>query len=362
MGSKITKAFNMNRFLVLSVLCCGILTTFELQAATPAGVLVNEFIYTTAPFPQCHASTIEETDDGTLVAAWFGGTHEKNPDVGVWVSRHVDGKWTAPVEAANGVQSSNTRYPCWNPVLFQPKQGPLTLYFKVGPDVPRWWGEMMHSSDNGQTWTNRRKLPDGGIGPVKNKPVQLKDGTVLCGSSTEHDGWRVHFEQTDDWGRDWSKTDAVNDGDDIGAIQPSILFHGGKKLQALGRTRQRHLFDIWSDDNGKTWGPMTLMSLPNPNAGTDAVTLADGRHLLVYNHTPRGRSPLNVAVSDDGKIWKAALVLESEPGEYSYPAVIQADDGLIHITYTWKRRRIKHVAVDPSKLVLVDMPDGQWPK
>ena len=106
---------------------------------------------------------------------------------------------------------------------------------------------------------------------------------------------------------------------------------------------------------------MSLIALPNPSAGTDAITLADGRHLIVYNHTPKGRTPLNVAVSSDGKLWAAALVLESEPGEYSYPAVIQAADGLIHVTYTWKRQRIKHAVLDPKRLQAVPMPDGMWP-
>jgi predicted neuraminidase len=154
----------------------------------------------------------------------------------------------------------------------------------------------------------------------------------------------------------------LNDGKTLGAIQPSILFHKGNKLQAVGRTRQGKVFDTWSDDGGKTWGKLTLTALPNPNSGIDAVTLADGRQLLVYNHTATGRSPLNIAVSDDGKTWKAAVVLESEPGEYSYPAVIQAADGLIHVTYTWKRQRVKHVVLDPKKLVLRDMTDGKWPK
>jgi predicted neuraminidase len=82
----------------------------------------------------------------------------------------------------------------------------------------------------------------------------------------------------------------------------------------------------------------------------------------VYNHTTKGRSPLNVSVSRDGKTWEAALVLESEPGEYSYPAVIQTSDGLVHITYTWKRQRIKHVELDPARLKAVPMPDGNWPR
>jgi predicted neuraminidase len=108
---------------------------------------------------------------------------------------------------------------------------------------------------------------------------------------------------------------------------------------------------------------LNLLNLPNPNSGTDAVTLRDGRQLLVYNHNakPKGRTPLNVAVSNDGKTWKAALVLESEPGEYSYPAVIQTHDGKVHFAYTWQRRRIKHVVIDPARLQPRDMPGAEWP-
>ncbi len=91
------------------------------------------------------------------------------------------------------------------------------------------------------------------------------------------------------------------------------------------------------------------------------MTLRDGRHLLVYNHTAHGRSPLNVAVSADGQNWQAALVLEDEPGEYSYPAVIQTRDGRVQITYTWQRRKVRHVVVDPAALALRPLRDGAWP-
>ena len=138
-------------------------------------------------------------------------------------------------------------------------------------------------------------------------------------------------------------------------------------LQAIGRTRDSGVFQVWSRDNGRTWGEMTTTGLPNPSSGTDAVTLADGRHLLVYNHNPnyKGRSPLNVAVSDDGKSWRAALVLEDEnehQAGYSYPAVIQTSDGLVHVTYTWRRERIKHVVLDPSRLDGPGIVDGRWPE
>jgi predicted neuraminidase len=328
------------------------------------GLLRSEFIYETAPFPSCHASTIAETKSG-LIAAWFGGTRERHPDVGIWVSRHEGEHWTAPVEVANGIASPTNRYPTWNPVLFQPKTGPLMLFYKVGPSPSAWWGMLLLSDDGGKTWSPPRRLPDGILGPIKNKPVQLPNGDLLCPTSTEHQGWRVHFERSRDLGKTWTATPAVNDGKEIGAIQPSILFHAGGKLQALGRTKQEKIFETWSADGGETWNKMSLTALPNPNSGTDAVTLKDARQLLVYNHSTKGRSPLNVAVSQDGREWQAALVLEDNPAApngFAYPAVIQTRDGLVHITYTWQRERIKHVVLDPAHLELRPIADGQWPK
>ena len=326
----------------------------------------SEFVFESAPFASAHASTIVETADG-LVAAWFGGTREGAPDVGIWSSRRVKGSWTAPIEVATGVQADGTRHPCWNPVLFDmPKTG-LTLFYKVGPSPQQWWGMVKTSGDRGITWSAARRLPDGVLGPIKNKPVRLADGTVVAPSSTESQtqpsAWRVHFERSADGGHSWTTTGplASADGTPIDAIQPSLLLHPGGRLQALGRSRAGRVFETWSADAGQTWTPVTLTALPNPSAGIDALTLRDGRHLIVYNHTAKGRSPLNVAVSRDGKTWDAALVLESDPGEYSYPAVIQTADGLVHITYTWKRLRIKHAVIDPAKVKPLPMPDGKWP-
>jgi predicted neuraminidase len=162
-------------------------------------------------------------------------------------------------------------------------------------------------------------------------------------------------------GKTWEATPPVNDGKEFGAIQPCLLFHSKDRLQAIGRTKQAKIFQIWSDDSGKTWGKMTATVLPNPNSGIDALTLKDGRQLVVYNHTTHGRSPLNVAVSSDGESWQAALVLEHAPGEYSYPAVMQAADGQVHISYTWNRVSIKHVTINPAMLELRPMHGAEWP-
>lgn len=338
------------------------------------GLVKAEFLYDTAPFPSCHASTIAETDEG-LVAAFFGGSDEGNQDVGIWVTRKEKGKdsWTAPSEAANGVESGGKRYPCWNPVLFQAEGGPLLLFYKVGPDPERWWGMLKTSEDRGKNWSAPQRLPDGILGPIKNKPILLADGTLLCGSSTEHRRWRVHFEWTKDLGRTWKRTEAIHDGRTFGAIQPTILRHRGGRLQALCRNKNRPyvMAEAWSNDGGKSWSKMNAGVLPNPDAGFDGVTLTDGRQLLVYNHSTRntgGRSKLNVAVSTDGKSWKAALTLEDgttiggRSAYGAYPAAIQTADGLVRVTYTWRRERINYLVIDPAKLVLREMSDGKWPE
>lgn len=337
------------------------------EESLPSGVLSREFLYETAPFPECHAGTLAETGQG-LVAAWFGGEKEGTKDVGIWVARHVDGQWTAPVEVANGIQHGALRYPCWNPVLHQFPKGPLVLFYKCGPSPSEWWGMRTESKDAGKTWSWPTRLPQTIDGPVKNKAVLLKDGTLVCGSSTEYDGWTVHLEFTRDQGRTWDRVGPIHTKAEFNAIQPTILQHKDGRLQILCRTKEEVVSTAISSDGGRTWSKMAATSLPNPNSGIDAVTLRDDRHLLVYNHTrrssgtPKGRAFLNIAVSDDGEAWKAAAVLENEPGEFSYPACIETEDGLVHVLYTWKRRKLRHVVVDPKKLELTPIENGVWPQ
>ncbi|PTQ95738.1 putative neuraminidase [Mucilaginibacter yixingensis] len=334
------------------------------------GVVTDEFIYEKAPYPECHASTIAETPTG-FVASWFGGTKERNPDVCIWVSRLVNGKWTEAINVANGIQNDTLRYPTWNPVLYQIPGGDLLLFYKIGPSPSTWKGFMRSSKDGGITWSEQKALPPGFLGPIKNKPVLLKDGvTLMSPSSTEGNGWQVHFEATKDWGKTWTMIGPINPPkDSVNAIQPSILFHKDGSLQILARSLNRAVLTSWSKDKGKTWSPLTKTSLPNNNSGTDAVTLQDGRQLLVYNHvlppgklTKGARTPLNVAISNDGVKWYAAAILEDSPiSQYSYPSVIQAKDGKVHIVYTWRRLRIKHVVIDLSKVQLKEIKDGVWP-
>ena len=315
--------------------------------------LSSEFIFTKAPFASSHASTIVETPKG-LVSAFFAGSDEGNKDVGIWLSRNIQGRWTPPVQVANGVQNKKVQYPCWNPVLFQMPQGELILFYKVGPKPSQWWGMLKRSKDAGLTWSAAEKLPKGILGPVKNKPLLLADGTLLCPSSSEDTGDKLHFEMTKDGGRTWKKTKALNDGKTFSAIQPSVIFLQDGRMKLLCRSNTGFIMEAYSSDQGNTWTPLKKTNLKNPNSGSDAITLKSGLHVLVHN--PLGNRPketegereiLAVSTSKDGTHWTKVGELENTPlKEFSYPAIIQTRDGRIHISYTWKREKIKHAVLN----------------
>jgi alpha-L-rhamnosidase len=357
---------SMTKLLLASLLILSCKTEKKKETKSPQEpktVVLEEFIYAQdqAPTPECHASTIAESH-GVLVASWFGGTKEKNKDVGIWVSRKTDGAWSTPIEVVNGIQEDGSRHPCWNPVLFKPKDGPLYLYYKVGPNPREWWGLYVTSTDDGKSWSEPVALPEGILGPIKNQPIQLADGTILSPSSTESktEGWKIHVERLDQGSSEWTKTESLNDAAEFGAIQPAILDYGNGKLQMLSRTKNEVVTENWSEDNGKTWGPMTAMELPNPNSGIDAMSLANGTQILIYNPTNKNwgdRVPLSVGTSTDGKSWKRVLDLEPltdttdrEGEEYSYPTVIQSSDGMVHVVYTYNRNTVKHVVINPKHL------------
>lgn len=317
-------------------------------------ILVDEFLYREASFPQCHSASVVETTDGDLVATYFGGTKERNPDVCIWVSRKPKGAttWTAPIKAADGVFSSDYREACWNPVLYQVPNGELRLYFKIGKNVAGWKGWMVRSKDGGKTWSQREQLPDSLYGPIKNKPI-LNKGRLICPTSDERKGWRVYFEYSDDMGKTWKRTDFVEADKGVLAIQPSIIVLPDGRLEALCRTRSRQVGVTFSSDNGETWSKLQLIDMPNNNSGLDAVTLKDGGYVMVCNQWPiepdknkGARTPLALMRSDDGLHWTHWITLEDSPiSQYSYPSIIQTSDGHLHTVYTWRRLRVKHIEI-----------------
>lgn len=326
-------------------------------------VLRREFIDDQQTTPQVHASTLVQLLDGSLFAAWFGGTAERAPDVRIWCSRREGGAWSPPQAVADGRQPDGTQLPTWNPVLFQAGAshgGRLLLFYKVGPSPQHWWGQLMTSDDGGRSWSAPQRLPDGVLGPIRSKPLMLADGTLLCPSSTEDDEahWRIHFERSQGLGRSWQVEAPVADPRGFLMIQPSLVLRPDGSVLAFARCLANRIAVTRSHDDGRSWSPPMLTALPNPNAGIEALGLADGRILMIFNPRERGRDwwngrdRLDLAVSNDGgRSWRSVLTLEDETNqEFSYPAAIQARDGSVHITYTHRRKQIRHVQLDPRHL------------
>ncbi|MGV8880103.1 MAG: sialidase family protein [Sphingobacteriaceae bacterium] len=316
--------------------------------------LSTELMFDRPPFQECHASTLAELSPGKFMAAWFGGTQEGHQDVCIWFSTLENGKWSTPSKIAEGSDNPNQRYPLWNPVLFKAKEGKLFLFYKEGKNPREWWGMVKTSTDDGKVWSAAERLPEGVLGPIKNKPVQLADGTILSPSSVETKRkWTVHMERSSDLGKTWQII-PVDHQSAFDVIQPSVLFYPENKLQILSRSKQGSVVQSWSGDEGKTWSKMSSTKLANPNSGIDAVTLEDGTQLIVYNPTlpgkdwSNGREKLNVAQSEDGITWKDIFVLEDgkKGDEFSYPAIIQASDRKIHLTYTHNRTNITYVVLE----------------
>jgi len=331
-----------------AAITASLLCWLSLAPRAAGEIIKNQFIFERGAAPTNHASTIVETTQG-LLAAWFGGPGARDPLNSIYSARYDGTNWSKPLRILEG-KTDRTRFQCWNPVLFQPSRGPLLLFYKVGPSPEEWWGMLTTSSNAGRTWTRPKRLPDGFIGPVRNKPIELPEGSLLLGASVEQGGWTVHMERMLGAGERWEKTRPLNDPSEIAAIQPTILPHTHSSLQILCRTKQGYIAESWSADAGKTWAALALTKLPNPNGAIDAVRLKDGRFLLVYNASATERNILNLAVSNDSRHWTSGFVLEEGTGEFSYPAIVQARDGLVHVTYSWNRRRIRHVVIDPTRL------------
>jgi predicted neuraminidase len=338
--------------------------------ADPSGELI--FQPGAVPFASSHASTIVELKNGDLLSAWFGGTAEGKPDVAIWSARKSGGAWSTPVELAR-----EPGVPCWNPVFFHTADGRLWLYYKFGPSPQTWVAARKYSLDEGQTWSAAEHLPAGLLGPIRAKPLVLKDGTIVAGSSLEaYQSWAAWIERSADGGKTWAKIGPIvprrSDYEaqtpepatpsaqatpappaNFGIIQPSVVQIGDKHLRFYARSTQNigRVMTSESTDGGLTWSEPKPLDVPNPNSGIDAVVLRDGRVVLIYNNTSTGRTPLNLAVSTDGERFRMFYTLEDQPGEYSYPAMIQAKSGDLEITYTWQRKSIRHVHVP-----LADVP------
>ncbi|XP_021755358.1 uncharacterized protein LOC110720623 isoform X2 [Chenopodium quinoa] len=311
-------------------------------------IVKEEFTFSeeSRPFNNCHVSTIVEINKDEFLVTYWGGSKEGASDVKIYTQRHVHGSWSSPV-----VVDEEPSATVWSPVLHK-AHNQLLLFFRVGPSFQTWTGCMRRSFDEGLTWLERELLPAGIIGPVKDKPLLLKNGDLLCGSSMQSwHAWASWMEVTPDLGKTWRKYGPITvPNHSMSVLQPVPYYTKTGLLRALMKSHE----DIGrvcmseSRDGGCTWSDAMPTQLLNPDSGIDAVKLFDDRLVLVYNTTSRGI--LKVGVSrDDGDSWTEVLTLENTQGmEFSYPAIIQASNGLIHITYTYNRTQIKHVVLQPS--------------
>jgi predicted neuraminidase len=322
-----------------------------------------------ADFRSCHSSSIVELPDGTLLSVYFGGSKESADDVEVRLSRKEPGQdWQTPIALTD---APNDGLSVENPNIFQDREGKIFVFWSSTHGSPNRVGMMRTSTDGGKTWSDARELGNDLMGPEKNKAVQLEDGTILCPTADRngnHPGGSLMVVRSTDGGKTWEGLPGADDGDGGRAIQPTILFHADGRLQMMARGKGK-IPTTWSSDNGQTWTPLEKSVLPANWSGIDGVTLRDGRQFLAYNHVPSsGKGPrnfLNIAVSKDGKAWGAGLVLGMcDGGQFSYPAIIQSRDGLVHVVHTWHRKTIAHIVVNPYKITdatVEPMPDGDWP-
>lgn len=305
------------------------------------------FIFEKAPFKSCHASTVVEHEPGRLLAAWFGGDREGAPNVQIWGSAFDGKKWSEPA-----VLGTEPGQPCFNPVFFKTSKGTLHLWYKAGPKPDNWTGYHRTSADNGKTWTDPAMLPAGFYGPVRAKPIQLPSGVILAGTSVEsYRNWTPYVDRSADDGATWKRSNPFPVPGKFWQIQPTLFAAADNRIVALMRSKDpRVVCRAESKDGGETFGPAEPTELPNPSSGIDAVKTREGDVFLIYNPTALGRTPISLARStDDGKSWTRVVNLETEPGEYSYPAMIQSAAGALEIVYTWRRTHIKHVSVDPKQ-------------
>jgi len=316
--------------------------------------LKEEFLFENAPFKHCHASTIVQTASGELLVAFFGGTKKGDPVRSIWACRQKEGKWSEPVLVASANNVS-----CGDPVLFKMPDGEILLFYKVGPSPREWHGMMKRSKDNGQTWSEPEKLPDGILGPTKNKPLLLGESTLLCPSSHElmpqgTGSWYCEMNITNDRGKTWQKSEAIAYPDPekknplAGIIQPTLFVDDKGVIHMLCRSRGvGTICHATSLDKGVHWSKVEKTTLENPNCAIDCVKLKNGKIMLICNPVKEHRNKLAMFLSDDdGKTWKEGRILENhEQQEYSFPAIIQTADGSIHITYSYERDKIKHVTL-----------------
>ncbi|HEB89592.1 MAG TPA: neuraminidase (sialidase) [Deltaproteobacteria bacterium] len=316
------------------------------------------------PFAQCHAPTLVARPDGGLLVAWFGGAYEGHSDVGIWMAecpaphpepsrksdpvRKPGENWTPPRLLARAGNEAH-----WNPVLFAVSEDAreLVLHFKIGRRIRDWTTWVQRSVDGGATWSVAEPLVKGdrgGRGAVRTKPIRIASGAWLAGASIERRRrWDAFIDRSANGLDAWEATPPI--GIDRrrfagkGLIQPTLWESSPGSVHALFRSTDGRIYRSDSQDDGHDWSQAHPTGLPNNNSGIDVVRMEDGRLALACNPVSGNwapRTPLSVLFSmDNGETWPERIDLETGPGEFSYPAILETRAGLV-VAYSWNRRRI----------------------
>ena len=311
-----------------------------------AGGLQSELIFQPSPkLPSNHASTLAVMPNGDLLCAWYAGRFEGSRDVKIYASRleakngHATGAWSSPEVIADTPDRSDG-----NPVLFVDQRGQLQLFFVTIHGLDWKWAKIkvQTSPDRGLTWGPTTILRNRRGWMTRNHPLELNDGSLLLPLYNEV-RMRSVFMLSNDAGASWQPAGEIRTRP--GNLQPAVVQLADGTLLSLMRCRHKagRIWQATSPDHGRTWSPAAATALPNPDAGIDLARLPNGHLVLAFNNSPTQRTPLSMALSeDDGRTWPFVRDLETDPGEYSYPSLAVTPGGVIHLTYTWKRKSIKH--------------------
>lgn len=321
----------------------------------------SELIFTKIPGVACHhCSTITEAPNGDLLCLWYAGSYESAEDQALYLARLPKGKreWIAPQR-----------------LLWNPEMPPGNAVIFTAPDKRVWivWGRMegsrptprgsgwsacrlmvRRSADNAITWTGDEEIPNSSGWLPRNIPITLKDGQFalpLSGSLNEvYTGFLLMLGKDS---QSWKRIGMMPGGE-----QPTIIQRDNGELLSLMRGHPRILQSV-STDGGANWTLPQATDLKCPDSGIAMTKLKSGRILLAYNNTGEwDRTPFNLIQStDDGKTWGEMKVLEQDWGEFSYPCIMQTSDGMVHLTYTYRRFSIKHTTFDEGWLKTKERPN-----
>ncbi len=313
-----------------------------------------------------HVSSITPAGNNKMACTWYAGSREGAKDVSIYFAIYdeIKGLWTDPVILVNRSRASEEldRYvkKVGNALIFNDSRGNLWLFYAT-VTVGGWSGtsiNYMISQDEGETWTKSRKML---LSPffnltnnVKNKGINLNDGSILL--PVYHEFLKKYSQMVrirpGHNGISYEIQKATREGK---AIQPSLIFDESKNLieaffRNMGPEGNRYILTSNSDDLGESWSELTDTTLPNPNAGFDMIRLNNGAYLGVINNSFNDRGNLSMMISyNNGKTWKVLKVLEDiYKNEYSYPSISRSNSGLYHVSYTYNRRRIKHVVFNEA--------------